>query len=319
MKEQSLFLRMAIIIIICILAGLNCNSTGPDNSVKLLFPQPKEIGSDYKQTKMKIYRDKGLYEFLNGGAEIYFDYGIVQVVSTEYQVNSDLGIEVSVYDMGDSSGAFGIYSSKRYPAADFIDIGNNGFRTSASLEFWKGQYYCKLINYETSAESDNAMLKIGKFIAERIKETGQPPAIVSLLAQNDGIKNTEKYFRTQLGLNNIHYISHDNVLMLSDSTQGAVVGYGDTNPIALDFVIQYCDSVHSKSAIESYIQFLKEQGRVDSSGNFYKSIGKNHKWTWIGSEKQYLFGLWNAEDESESLEIMTMISKNIQNKIKCKY
>jgi hypothetical protein len=226
------------------------------------------------------YEGETLYDFLNGGAEIYFDYGILSIASAEYRTADDKGIEVSVYDMGSAAGAFGIYSNVRYAGADFVTIGNEGMLTVSSLDFWKGRFYCRLLTFDMEPGTQAVMLELGRALAGNIAQPGSVPGIVDLLPKEGRVPRSEKLFRGQIGLNNIRYVSSDNVFNLGGDTQGIAASYEvDGTQYAL-FVIEYRSEDEAAAAFESGMSQI-----ADDAGVALELAGR------------YLIAVWDLEED----------------------
>ncbi|MFH1313778.1 MAG: DUF6599 family protein [Candidatus Eisenbacteria bacterium] len=260
-----------------------------------LFPLPGDIDGVRARGEIAEYRDSTLYDFLNGGAEMYFDYGIVAAAAGEYATESGSEIEMSVYDMGTAGGAFGIYSTVRYAGADFVDIGSEAMKTASSLDFWKGRYYCRLLAFETAPESEAAMLTLGKALAANIAEAGDLPAIIDLLPAQSRVERSEKYFLKPLALNNIRYIDPENVLHLGDDTEGVVAGYETGEIEATGFIISYPTAQAAAGAYESYLVHLDGQGTLERRDGSAEVVFESGMRTFVAVHKTYILGVWDAE------------------------
>lgn len=267
-----------------------------------LYPQASESPEQtFKlETKVTEYRGDGLYDFLNGGAELYFAYDIVAAASAEYKVGQNGIIEVAIYDMGTSANAFGIYSIGRYAKAEYVDIGNEGIKTSSTLDFWKGRYYCKLVSFDETMESQKAMVALGTTLANNI-EAGVSPELLTLLPEEAKMPKSEKYFRKQLALNNIHYVDNENVLQLSEQTEGVVAKYQFGEAKVDGFVIKYPSSEKANAAYDSYLTYLNQKGKAEKMAkkNAAKVVLQNGKVTFIAHRDNYLIGVWNAQGEKD--------------------
>jgi hypothetical protein len=223
MSQGKVVSSKSVIVLVLLAIIVGCGAE--KGAYTHLFPVPGDIDGVSALGATAEYRDSTLYDFLNGGAELYFDYDIVAVAGGEYETEAGSEIEVSVYDMGTAAGAFGIYSTVRYGGADFVDIGNEGMKTSSSLDFWKGQYYCRLLAFDEMPGSEEAMTALGEALAANITEAGALPGIIDLLPPQSRIARSEKYFVKPLALNNIRYIDSENVLHLGDDTEGVAATY----------------------------------------------------------------------------------------------
>ncbi|MGD9140042.1 MAG: hypothetical protein PVJ42_00740, partial [bacterium] len=245
-SSVSVFASVALV---C-LAVMGCSEKADRSGLAAHLPDPDAVPGVAGMGEIAEYEGETLYDFLNGGAEIYFEYGISSIASAEYRTASDRGIEVSIYDMGSDAAAFGIYSNVRYAGADFVDVGNEGMLTMSSLDFWKGRYYCRLLTFDMEAETQAVMIDLGNALAANIKEAGSVPAIVGLLPEEGLVARSEKVFRGPIGLNNIRYMSSENVFNLSGNTQGVAAGYEIDEMAYAVFVIEYVTEEEASAAYE---------------------------------------------------------------------
>jgi hypothetical protein len=260
-----------------------------------LFPDPDSVSGLDVFSGITEYTDSTLYDFLDGGAELYFDYGIKAVASAEYGAGTDLSIELSVYDMGSPESAFGIYSNFRYPGADFVDLGAEGMRTAGSLDFWKGRYYCRLIAFDTGPDVQVAMVALAGLTAANITEAGDLPMIVHLLPVGDRVRGSEKYFRGQLGLNNIRYVAAENVLMLGGGTEGAIAEYRVGQEAMAGFIIAYPDSEAAGAAHRSYLDFVGQRTGLSSHGRADVIMLQDDRQTLVARHARHVIGVWDAQ------------------------
>ncbi|MBM3242877.1 hypothetical protein FJZ31_41990 [Candidatus Poribacteria bacterium] len=268
-----------------------------------LYPRESEIPEQkFKlETKVTEYKGDGLYDFLNGGAELYFAYDIIAAASAEYKAGQNSIIEVAIYDMGISANAFGMYSTGRYANAEYVSIGNEGIKTSSTLDFWKGRYYCKLVSFDETIESQQAMVALGNMLANNIEEAGTLPELLSLLPEASKMPQSEKYFRKQLALNNIHYVDNENVLQLGEQTEGVVAKYQFGETKVDGFVIKYPYSENADAAYDSYLTYLSRKGKVEKmeTENSAKVVLQDGKVTFIAHRDNYLIGVWDAQGEKD--------------------
>jgi len=89
------------------------------------------------------YDAESLFEYLNGGAPLYLDYGFQNLTQTRYQLGDDpfASVTLDVYDMGSEVGAFGLYRSIVPPEPDIMSWGAEGYRSGTVAAAWKGTFY----------------------------------------------------------------------------------------------------------------------------------------------------------------------------------
>jgi hypothetical protein len=270
---------LAVIPLAAIMMFAGCGEKAGTSEAAGVLPEPATVDGVRAMGEISEYEQDALYDFLNGGAELYFDYGIVSVASAEYTTVGDKTIEVSVHDMGGPAGSFGIYSNMRYTGADFAAVGNEGMMTPSSLDFWKGRYYCRLLAFDTDAETHSAMLGLGEALAGNIAVAGSVPEIIGLLPEDHRVARSEKYFTRPIALNNIRYISSENVLNLGDRTKGVAAAYEVDGMVFTVFVVEYASEDDAAGALDSYRSHVGE-----GSGAIARRRGR------------YLAGVWDLGD-----------------------
>jgi hypothetical protein len=197
--------------------------------------------------------------------------------------------------MGEPRNAFGIYSIFRYEGADHVEIGNEAISTPATLDFWKGRYYCKLFAFGSSAVSGEVMIALGGSVADRISEAGSEPELLSLLPREGVIAGSQKYFRRHLALNNIRYIDSENVLGLSRDTEGVTAKYQVGKREYTGYIVKYPSAAPAGSAFRSYTGFRGMKAEGTSRNGVEVFILEGGDIEAIALEDGYIVGIWDAD------------------------
>lgn len=79
----------------------------------LLPPKVSANGQWQKAKEFEYYKGDDLFFLINGGAELYFEYGFNDVVSVNYLNQDSSQIKVELFRMENQNGAYGIFSFKR--------------------------------------------------------------------------------------------------------------------------------------------------------------------------------------------------------------
>ncbi len=165
------------------------------------LPESSVVGQWDQKTTPTLYTPENLWKYINGAAEHYLSYGFERLTTAEYALPHDpeAAIVVDIYDMGDEERGFGIYSSERQPAYNFVDIGTQGYLGDLALNFYAGPYYVRLSTFKISDEMKAGLKAFGKEVARRMKEQrGFPAGLEHLPASR--ITNSEKMiYRNFLG------------------------------------------------------------------------------------------------------------------------
>src|SRR4030042_1401127 len=76
---------------------------------------------------IQTFDPKTLYEYINGGADLYLAYDFEELKVAEYQNDQKAAVTVDVYCHRSPTHAFGIYSQERFPGRKFIEVGVPGY------------------------------------------------------------------------------------------------------------------------------------------------------------------------------------------------
>ena len=105
------------------------------------FPQ---IGGWKLTAEGTVYTPNNLWDVIDGAADLFLEYGFVDLQIARYQQTADLEIKVELYRHKSAVDAFGMYSQERYPDYHFIDLGTQGYVEKGALNFLCGEYYVKI-------------------------------------------------------------------------------------------------------------------------------------------------------------------------------
>ena len=146
-----------------------------------------------------------LYEYINGGADLYLAYDFEELKVAEYQNDQKAAVTVDIYRHRSPMHAFGIYSQERFPGANFIDVGVQGYLEKHALNFLFGSTYVKITSYDTGTEDQTILLAFAKAVAGNLREKGAFPSIVTAFPAEGKVKNSEKFIaRKFLGYRFLH-------------------------------------------------------------------------------------------------------------------
>lgn len=164
--------------------------------IRKLLPEIEPVTAE---NEPKVFIGEDLWDYINGGAEPYHDYGFVKVIAQKYTWAGIKGtFSVDIYDMGKLAHAFGIFSSFRLAGSENPVVGTEYQYNGAALDFYHGQYYVQIGGPQSSPNLMDQLLALGKAIAEKINAPAARPKELDLLLAKDRVPNTEKYTRHNL-------------------------------------------------------------------------------------------------------------------------
>ncbi len=155
------------------------------------------VGSVHSRT----FTEASLYGYINGGAELYLEYGFDTLVVTEMEVDGS-DIKLEVYRMKDPEAAFGIFSVSRFRCNGGARLTDHICRSAYQLQFCKGPYYVSIIN-DTGSEADQQRsADLAAILVENISEPSFDPAEFYAEGIDDETMRGAVLVRGPLGVNN---------------------------------------------------------------------------------------------------------------------
>jgi hypothetical protein len=223
--------------------------------------------------KNVFYDRETLYDYMNGGAEVYLAFDFRRVLVRKFGRPDGKEMTLDIYEMGSAPEAYGIFSCDREDEEAGIGQGSEyGF---GLLRFWKGSYFVTVMTDAEGEAVDRAILELGRKIDKLLGPEGPEPEMLKILPQEGLRKNRVSYFHSNISLNNRFYIASENILNLDRMTQCVFAEYGPAGeePVSL-LIVRYADEQKALAAYRSFIaNFMPE---ANETGYIQT---ENQKWT----------------------------------------
>ena len=131
------------------------------NSDGKIFGFPEVTG--WRQSgEIQTFVPKTLFEYINGGADLYLSYDFQELKVAEYSNEKKASVTIEVYRHKTPIHAFGIYSQERLSDANFLDIGSQGYIEANVLNFVAGPYYVKINSFNTGPDDREILIAFAK-------------------------------------------------------------------------------------------------------------------------------------------------------------
>jgi len=213
----------------------------------LLKTLPREAPGGWKMDGTPDeYGGDDLFLYINGGAEIYHEYGFSRVIVQEYAGPDDHSISLEIYRMADSEAAFGMYSFKTSADGEALSLGGSGRLEDYYLNFWKGRHLVTLTGFDEDPATREGLKVLAAGVADRLPAGGGLPELIDRLPEAGMDRAGIKYFKGPLGLFNTHRFFDRTVV---EFDRGVGAAYSDGSRLFI-FEVAAGDSVASFSAWE---------------------------------------------------------------------
>ena len=221
------------------------------NSLKDLSTRlPKQLRGWTAEQKDRLYDEKTIYSYIDGGAELYKAYNMQQCLSRRYTTAKGPSIILDIFDMGTSNDAFGVFTHDT--DGKVIDIGQDARFRSGWLSFWKHRYFVSIYVEEETAAAEKAVKALGRKVAAGIMKKGSRPGILQKLPPEGLISGSIRYFHHPILLNSHFYISDENILNLSDKTEAILANYQVGREEARLLLISYPSLKAAKKSLAGF-------------------------------------------------------------------
>ncbi|MBK7731720.1 MAG: hypothetical protein IPI37_02865 [Bacteroidales bacterium] len=127
-----------------------------------------------ESARSRVFTETSLYGYINGGAELYLEYGFDTLLVTELVIEGS-DIKAEVYRMKDHEAAFGIFSVSRFRCNGGARLTEHLCRSAYQLQFCKGPYYVSIINDTGSDDDQKRSADLARLMIENIVEPSFDP------------------------------------------------------------------------------------------------------------------------------------------------
>jgi len=196
----------------------------PQGMLAHVLPEDGEVKDWKKHRALQHYEGEDLYEYINGGAEIYHEYGFVQVVVQDYTNEEGKSISIEIFEMTSPDSAYGMYTFKTDSNGKRIPVGTEAQLADYYMNFWKGPMIVTLTGFDETEETRQGLLDIADMMNSKMTQDGDKPSLVYLLPEEDLMDQSLKYFTGILGLRSCHPFFYLNIVGYEQGIKGDYSG-----------------------------------------------------------------------------------------------
>lgn len=182
---------------------------------------PKSLGEEWiSEGEPETYEGEDLFLYINGGAEIYHEYGFLRVAIRDFEDRDGHTISLEVFEMQNPDAAFGIYSFKTSSEGRELPIGEQARLEDYYLNVRKGSYLVTLTGFDEDEATIAGLAALAERVAAGIEAEPSRPEILSRLPGEGLLPESVKYFRGALGLYNSHRFFTGRTVFLREGARG---------------------------------------------------------------------------------------------------
>ncbi len=190
-------MKRVLLIVVFLLTGYSLFAQEDNN-----FPSitAKDIPGG-KITRTSSFGGDALWGLINGGADIYLEYGFDKLLLQEIDW-SGFKFRVELYRMNDAKSAFGVFSVSRYKCNLNDTLTKYICRTPYQVQAAIGKFYVSITNDKGNKEVQYLTTDLFKNVLVKMEETVfELPTLFHEIIY-DFYKNQMKFMKGKLGLQN---------------------------------------------------------------------------------------------------------------------
>lgn len=261
-----------------------------DGALGALLPADGAVPGWSRDGAPQAYEGEDLYAYINGGAEIYQEYGFRRVIVQDYGDAADRSVSLEIFEMASPAAAFGMFTFKRSGGGRPLGLGNGAELEAYYLNFWKGRFLVTLTGFDETAATLEGLAALAGAVDASLRDSAAPPALVAALPEDGLAPGSVKYVRGLIGLNNIYAFGTARGLAFAEAVRGL---YGNGAGLV---VLEYAAAGARVSAgrdLGAYLQgsdtFASES--CDEEGVRVFRDGKGRRLALSGSGSRLLVGI----------------------------
>jgi hypothetical protein len=262
---------------------------------------PSELSGWKKAGPPQAYDKTNLFDYIDGGAELYISYNFQNLRVVRYKGEDDEEIVIDIFDMGDSFNAFGVFSHGREREDGLAGQGSE--YGGGRLTFWQDRDYLSIMAYPETEKKKELVLEFGRKLAAAIPEDGALPAVLALLPRENLVRDSIRYFHHYIWLNSHFFIASENILQIDDETQAVLAKYKAGEKAFHLLVALYPDAERAQKAGESFFLHYLPDAR-DGMAEL-----PDGRWTGCRIEGRLLSIVFNAPDRDILTSYLETIGK----------
>jgi hypothetical protein len=239
------------------------------------FPSSNEIGKWVRSDSLRVFEGRDLYLLIDGGADIYLEYGFMRAGSVRYADAAGNQLSLEIYEMKDPESAYGIFSFLAAGTGRPASFGQAGIFGEDFIIFWKGRFVVSVTALDEGART--GLSEVARAGDLRMKSEGLRPALTGVLLQPHFVNSDVVYLRGALGFDRQPGPGRGSVFRFREGVSG-VFGTCQT------FVLRYETTSERDSARQRALDILiKEAGYTEEPAGLLPRMLKSRRGEYLYS------------------------------------
>ena len=250
----------------------------------------------YRASERLNYTAHNLFDYINGGAEMYLSYGLAGMKGRVYSGENLPDVTVEVYEMTDAKNAFGVFTQTRDKEEQIYGQGSQSARDA--VIFWKDRYYAVISAAKITPESEEAIRYLASATDKAIPDEGEIPPLVGCLPEKDLAVAGYTYFHHYIWLNTHYFIADFNILNIDAQTDAVIAKYGPPEQRSYLLMVEYPDNDLAQKA---YGQ-MKTRYAPDAGTEIVVRL-EDHQWFALWIKDNRVGAIFNGKTQESTEQL----------------
>ena len=225
------------LLFILLLLLVGCGSKAP--ALAGVFPGADAFPGWTPAGAVETFNRDNLYDLVDGQAESFFAYGFEQVAVQRYERADGAKLDAEAWQLATAADAYGLFTASI--GGTPVTIGNAGDADPGRrLTFWQDRY---TVHVRARQEMDDATLRgLAETLSAALPSGGARPALMDRLPSEGLVERSAIFFHEEISIQDKVWLGGENVLELSQETDGVLARYDVGGVVARLLLVEYPDA-----------------------------------------------------------------------------
>jgi Family of unknown function (DUF6599) len=232
-----------------------------EGPLRVYLPDDRSVPGWVRDGEPQEFEGQDLYTYIDGGAEIYEEYGFRRVVIQDYKSAAGKSVSLEIFEMETPAAAFGMFTFKRSGQGGDPALGAGGELESYYLNFWEDRLLVTVTGFDETAETSAGLQALAGAVDARIAGEREPPDWTVRLPKEGLRSGSVKYLRGLLGLNNVYDLHTARGLGFAEAVKG---DYDDGSTL---IVMRYPARDRWDASLPELLKHFDQSERFERAGD----------------------------------------------------
>lgn len=191
-----------------------------------------------------------IYDYMNGEGEIPVACGYRALHVYQLAHTGGLGAKLELYDQGESSNAFGLYSQWRTADDQIENLTHRARLAAEQIIFWRGKYTARLLAEPPEQGTLDLLRPLAEDLNGQLPGPGNLPDLLRYLPADGRVENSAGFFHGKFALD-VWWFQEQDHLRLSPRTN---VVHADYAGKELVLIVEYPSAAVAEQVLAAWAE-----------------------------------------------------------------